>query len=60
MQVSNYISEPDYETLAKNKPKEFKTVSQFMTDILRKKAEFFRTTTSASGEPVIPQHERVG
>lgn len=42
MQVSNYISEPDYETLSKNKPAEFKTVSQFMTDILRKKAESFR------------------
>ena len=59
MQVSTYISAADYETLGKNKPKECETVPQFMTDILRKKAEFFRTTTSASGEPVIPQHERV-
>jgi len=58
MQVSNYISEPDYETLAKNKPKDSKTVSQFMSQILREKAEFFRTTTTASGEPVIPQYER--
>jgi hypothetical protein len=59
MQVSTYISAGDYQTLADNKPKEFDTVPQFMTDILRKKAEFLRQTVAADGAPIVPQHERV-
>ena len=58
MQVSTYISAGDYQTLADNKPKDFDTVPQFMADILRKKAEFFRLSTTADGTPIVPMHER--
>lgn len=58
MQVSTYISAGDYQTLADHKPKDFETVPQFMTDILRKKAEFLRKTMRADGTPIVPQHER--
>ena len=59
MQVTIYISAGDYETLAKQKPAEFKTVAQFMADILRKKAEYLDASFSADGTPRVPQHERV-
>ena len=42
MQVSIYISETDFETMRQNKPNEFRTVSMFLADVLRKKAEYFR------------------
>jgi hypothetical protein len=58
MQVSIYISETDYESLSSNKPKEFRTVAMFLADVLRKKSEFYRQTTSADGTPIVPQYER--
>lgn len=58
MQVNTYISAKDYELLAKNKPAEFETVPQFMAEILRNKAEFYRKAVSSEGTPVVPQYER--
>ena len=58
MQVSIYISETDYETMSSHKPPEFRTVSMFLADVLRKKAESFRQTTGADGNPMVPQYPR--
>lgn len=58
MQVSIYISETDYETLSKNKPEDFRTVSMFLADILRKKAEYFRKQFTADGTPIVSQYPR--
>jgi hypothetical protein len=43
MQVPVYIATSDYEILGKNLPKDFKTVPQYVADIIRQKAETFRS-----------------
>lgn len=58
MQVNIYVKDSDYDTLAKHKPVESKTTSAFMTDILRKKAEFLRSSETTEGAPIIQQYER--
>ena len=54
-----YISGADFETLSKHKPDEFKTASSYAADILRKKAEFLRSSETSGGTPIVQQHERV-
>lgn len=58
MQVNIYVKDSDYDTLAKHNPVDSKTTSAFMTDILRKKAEFLRSTETQDGTPVVQQYER--
>lgn len=56
--VNIYVSEKDYETFIKHRPTELKTTTRFIADILRKKAEFLRSTETTEGAPVIQQYER--
>jgi hypothetical protein len=58
MQLNVYVKESDYETLSKHKPAELKTATSYMSDIIRKKAEFLRSTEASDGTPIIPQYER--
>jgi hypothetical protein len=58
MQVNIYVKDSDYDTLAKHKPADSKTTSAFMTDILRKRAEFLRSTETPEGTPIVQQYER--
>ena len=44
MQVPVYIATNDYETLGKHKPKEFKTVPQWISSIIGEKADACRKT----------------
>lgn len=58
MQLNVYVKDSDYETLSKHKPAELKTATSYMSDIIRKKAEFLRSTEASDGTPIIPQYER--
>ena len=61
MQFQTYVSEKDYATLSKNLPDGFKTVSSWVSHLVRIKAhecENAVTYTNALGEPIIPQYER--
>jgi len=58
MQVNIYVKDSDYDTLAKHKPVESKTTSAFMSDIIRKRAEFLRSTETTEGTPIIQIYER--
>jgi len=57
MQVNTYVSESDFETLIKHKPQNTST-SSFMSDIIRKRAEFLRSTETTEGTPIIQIYER--
>jgi hypothetical protein len=58
MQLNIYVKESDFEILSKHKPAELKTATSYMSDIIRKKAEFLRSTETSEGTPIIPQYER--
>lgn len=61
MQVSIYVSEADYETLSSHKPKEFRTTSMFLADILRKRADKERNSESpnADGDPISSKNKPI-
>lgn len=45
MQASIYVAEPTYEILAKHKPED-RTVAQYMSDIVKEKADELKKQTS--------------